>query len=309
MIHRLIFCFVVACTLEVSICFAADKVWWGGTGGSVGDYGVAANWQPSGVPGSGDNVYIPVGSNVISGTLNQSGVSIGTFIVEDGYDSAIGTFTSSAASPSYLQIDCTSFTFGGTRKCFIELAHSGAINANVRTADISPTAGEFGLYLQTDGSGTIGTLTVASGYVAFAAFGDDPAQTVANLRVSGSSAIVLIGPNATTTNVDNSKGSITIDSDNTIANLESDGGTTTIRGIGAITAATVNGGTLFHNGSGTATAVNVDGGTFTAVSGPPKTITTLTWSTGTVEIDPELTTVTNLAIDTAAPYQIITTKD
>ena len=50
----------------------------------TGDYGVAGNWSTGTVPVNGDSVRIPAGSPAITGSLNQSAVTLIDFIVDDG---------------------------------------------------------------------------------------------------------------------------------------------------------------------------------------------------------------------------------
>ena len=291
--------------LAVSPAFSADRVWWGNSSGAEKDWNTAANWV-GGVPTAGDNVFIPVGSADIDTGLDQSGVSLGTVLIEPGYTGNIGTYTGS--SPAYLQIDCTQLTSYGTGRLYLDLRHTGAIDVTIRSADTTVTAGTHGVYLTTDGTGTIGQLSVSSGYVALGVFADDPAQTCAELRLQGVSAYVTIGENVTATNID-SRGSFLSLSENTISSIEVTGGTSTISGSGAVTTATVESGTFRHSGSGTITTCVVDGGVFdTTDAHRDHTVTTLTVDTGTVTLDPETTAVGTLNITPNTQHTISVSK-
>ena len=67
----------------------AVKIW---TGATDGDWSVAGNWSPSGVPASADDVILSA-SYVVSITagLNQSAVTLNSLTVEQGYSGAIGS--------------------------------------------------------------------------------------------------------------------------------------------------------------------------------------------------------------------------
>ena len=102
----------------------ADKIW---TGVTDGDYGVAGNWAPSGVPTTSDSVYLTQDYSVdIDAGLDQSAVAIDKFVV-DGYTGKIGTL-----ALGYLQIDPDSFSFNGAGVSFIDVG-SAAINLDIRS--------------------------------------------------------------------------------------------------------------------------------------------------------------------------------
>jgi hypothetical protein len=188
------------------------------------------------------------------------------------------------------------------------LCHTGAVDVLIGAATAATNTGYYGTYITTDGTGTIGQLSVSSGYVALGVFADDPAQTCAELRLQGVSAYVTIGENVTATNVD-SRGSFLSLSENTISTIEVTGGTSTISGSGAVTTATVESGTFRHSGSGTITTCVVDGGVFdTTDAHRDHTVTTLTVDTGTVTLDPETTAVGTLNITPNTQHTISVSK-
>ena len=290
--------------LFASQAMADTHVWWGNFGGSVGDWSVASNWagDAAAVPAAGDHVFIPEGSAAISAGLDQSSVALGNVVIEPGYTGAIGTYASTDSDPNWLILDCDSLTTSGTGMIFVKLSHpSGNIDVNVISADTTPTyTGEYGLYLATDGGGGgIDDLSVKAGYVAVNGFGADLALTVTQLRSLTTSAVVLIGQDATLTNADCYGGSTTINSTNTTADLEVYGGSCYVRSSGAVTAAVVEGGTLYLEGTGTITTLTQNGGIVDATpTGLNRTITTVNHNSGTLHRDSETTTITTYNLPT-----------
>jgi hypothetical protein len=285
----------------------ADKVWWGADSGNVGDYGVAANWQPSGVPVNGDNVMIPAGSNAISGTLDQSAVTLGSFYVEEGYDQAIGTYT--AATPSYLQLDANAMFYAGTGTAYIEVRNGGgSLDVHVEAAGAQATTGIYLLYLTTDGTSTIGTLSVRAGAVALGSFLDDPNQTCTNVRATGTNARILIGDPVTATNVHVDRGHVRSESVNTHTLIEQSGGTCDVIGAAAVTTLTLTGGTLRAHGGGTYSTLTVDGGTLIATDGDARVLSTLNFDSGTLQSDPDVTTISTLVGRQDVPFTMTVAK-
>ena len=84
----------------------AVKIW---TGATDGDWSVAGNWSPSGVPASTDDVIISAAYTVsITAGLNQSAVTLNSLTVEEGYSGAIGSKSAD------LQIATDALTFQGS---------------------------------------------------------------------------------------------------------------------------------------------------------------------------------------------------
>jgi len=80
----------------------ALKTWLGGDASGTTNWGVHANWTPSGVPVANDVVVVPAAAGyAISVGLDQSAVAIDSFEVEEGYSYDIGTTT------EFLQISVT----------------------------------------------------------------------------------------------------------------------------------------------------------------------------------------------------------
>lgn len=262
----------------------AQKTWLGDNAGNIGDWGVAANWSPSGVPTAGDDVRIPAGSEKISGSLNQSAVALGDVIVEDGYTNAIGTRTA-PADPTYLQIDPNFFRFEGTGVSYIDTGGTGSINPEIyKTA----TAGDGlrGLYLK----GTnFSVVSISDGQVAIAGFHGESA-TVPTLRLLGGSC--WIGDGVTLTTLDIYDGDHVLRAAATTVNLYK--GELLTREKGAITTVNVEGGTFTSDASGTITNLNINNGTVDLTkSGIGRTVSNLKVNPkGSLFYDPAVITVT-----------------
>jgi hypothetical protein len=266
----------------------ANKYWIGLA--TPGDYSVAGNWSPSGVPTAGDVVYIPAGSPSITAGLNQSAVALDGFFVEPGYSGQIGSGTAN------LQITLDTgepFVFAGSNTAYIDLG-SSATTATVNNTGLV-TGGGYGLYLL----GTALTvLTVNKGVVGFAARGED-ASTAAVVNVNWitsqpTDATLVCGSGVTLTDVNQTGGNLTIQSAATTVSVLS--GTCFILGTGAVTTLTNNGGTVYPSATGTITTVAANSGTtdFTR-SLSARTVTTMTSAgqNAVIIYDESFLTITN----------------
>lgn len=264
----------------------AEKTWLGDNTGNVGDWGVAANWSPSGVPVAADNVRIPAGSEKISGTLDQSAVALGDVIVEDGYTNPIGTRTA-PADPTYLQIDPNAFSFEGTGVSYIDTGATGSINPEIYKTAVAG-AGLRGLYLK----GTnFSVVSIVSGDVSIAGFHGESA-TVPTLRLLGGSC--WLGDGLTLTTLDVYDGNHVLRAAATTVNLYK--GNLLTREVGAITTFNVEGGILTSDSSGTITALTINGGKVDMLqSGVARIVSTLKVNSGSFDYDPSVVTVTTHA--------------
>ncbi|MCH8923988.1 MAG: hypothetical protein IIA67_12670, partial [Planctomycetes bacterium] len=80
-----------------------------------GNYGTAANWSAGSIPAINEEVIIPAGTPSITAGLAQSGVAIGGFYVEEGYEGTIGD------PANYLSIDRNNLDFAGPGLASIDL--------------------------------------------------------------------------------------------------------------------------------------------------------------------------------------------
>ena len=274
----------------------ADKYWNGNTG-TDGDVTDATNWTPSGVPTASDNVRLVAGFNTAmsSNLAGLSGVSLGDFIVEEGYTGTIGTSTAD------LEITCTSFEFEGSGKAYIDLEASN-ITATIHGSAASTSVGTFGLYLI---GSNLAALVVSSGSVALAGFMGTTA-TAAAVRVSGGT--VTLGAGCTVTTVTTYGGTINTRANITTANGY--GGTLRTGEQAAITTLLVDGASVDDRATGTITTATVNSGYLAVKAGTSKTISTLNINAGGgASWDPNSVTVSALVVgDDDVPIKVNTSR-
>lgn len=227
------------------------------------------------IPQATEHVRIPAGSGAISSNLDQSAVAIGDFIVEEGYESAIGTNTSGVAS--YLLIDPNRFEFNGNGQSYIDLT-TAAISPRI-IGTVAAQSGERGLYLK---GSAIATLEVMGGSVGLASRGGETA-TATSARVLGASTSLWLGNGVTLTNLTQYDGEV----------IKRGAVTTTIlyRGRmvseenGAMTTVTQYGGTYIWKSSGNITTYNLYNGSLDMKqSGATRTLSTLNKYPGSLTI-------------------------
>lgn len=103
---------------NLSIVFAQTSYTWNGS--SSTDFATAANWTPSGVPGSGDNITIVTTSNdpVLDGNRTVNNLTITTGILKlAGYNITVansGTFNGGTIQNGKLIMTAGGVTFSGT---------------------------------------------------------------------------------------------------------------------------------------------------------------------------------------------------
>jgi len=268
----------------------AVKIW---TGATDGDWSVAGNWSPSGVPASADDVILSA-SYVVSITagLNQSAVTLNSLTVEQGYSGAIG---SKAAD---LQIATDALTFEGSGVAYINLG-SNAVDPVINgTATYS--TGSSGLYLTGTG---IGTITCAGGGVSIGR----PGTTSTVTEIRGVAGDVHVGIGGTVTSSFNFGATVVFDATHTT--LQIDDGRTVLKQSATVTTAHLDGGIFQLDSACTITTVNLNsGGELRASAGSDKTITTLNIATDSVlQYYPSNTTISNRNLP-ADPARITTAR-
>lgn len=214
--------------------------------------------------------------------LDQSGVAIGDFVVEEGYAGTIGS-----ATLGYLIIDPDRFEFAGAGLCYLNL-HTAAIPITVHRTYQAP-AGSRGLYLR--GSG-ITVANIKGGQVGIAWNAGETA-TVTTVRSLGSGTSVWIGSGATLTNHHHYAGDALTRC--AVAAVIQYGGSIVTEGTGATTALTTYGGNYVYNSTGTLGTHNWKGGNFDETqSGAARTITTrnVYLASGSIQRNKEAVTVT-----------------
>jgi len=272
---------------------------WMGAGGTSGDYSVAANWSTAATPLAGDDVRIPPTSTVaISAGLNQSGVAIGDFIVERGYNQQIGTDATTSALPVYLRVDPNRFEYAGGGLAYLDLG-SAAIDAVV-TYTQSAIVGKSGLYLK---GSNISELSVNSGAVGVAAVATET-STVATATVNGAGARLTLGEGVSLTTARCYDGTMNLRCSATT--LEVYGGTVNIEEVSAVTNLYMWGGTVNYTSNANMTnAYLYDGTLDTTAAGVSRTLTTLYhYDGGTLIYDRDVMTVTNYTPSSGRRVQV-----
>lgn len=269
------------------------------TSGSVDPDTLALDYvQLYQIPVAGDFVRIPNGSGAITGT-DQSSVSLGGFVVEEGHTNTIG----SATLP--LSITTSGFEYSGTGISYINLAAS-AISPDIRNATTGQS-GSPGLFLT---GSALSVLTVLKGTVGLAALFGQTA-TATTVRVNGQSGALILGKNASITNVYCFRGTILQNCAATTVSVY--GGTLTTEESGAITTLNIDeAGNATLNSTGTITTLNMQAALTGIVdmlqSAEARTITTLNQKAGTIKLDKGIVTVGTWNVTDSKPQQVAITN-
>lgn len=233
----------------------ATRTWIGTTSG---DWAVTTNWQEGSVPIAGDDVVIKNNAVAITASLNQSAVTLASFTCDSTYTGTIGS------SSAYLQVGATLVSIGapsnsataGTGSPRIKLDF-GSVQTTITVYSTCATTSDAGLEpfrwkgthasnkCYVVGGGRVGVATTLTSEVA----------TLTEWDVTGSGAVLNLGPGCTLTTGYATAGNTTVNSTMTTLTV-SPGATVTTQGTGAVTTANV-GGTLNSNSSGTITTCNL----------------------------------------------------
>jgi hypothetical protein len=165
---------------------------WSGDGNTTtpvsnNDYGQASNWTTDAVPTTGDDPVITGGSVGLLYGLNQSGVAVNAFVVEDSFTGQVGRIENGVLH--YLRIDPDSFEYRGRSSLAAFDLGSAAIAVLLAGTGAPSAPGRNALYLK---GSALTTATILSGNVGLAAADNDTA-TIATL---------LVGSDGQTTPVD-----------------------------------------------------------------------------------------------------------
>jgi hypothetical protein len=262
----------------------ANKLWNGTLGTTAGDFSDAANFTPSGLPGTGDNLRF-TGQYTQSVTSNVgvlSGVTLGNVVVERGFAGAFGDSTND------VMLRGSRFEYSGsTSAAFIDVLVTPSVFI-YNTGSASST-GLRALYLV--GAG-ISQFIMVRGSVGLAAM-HGQSSVASSVRVAGGS--LTIGNGVTLTTLQNKGGTVDVHSAATTITQYS--GTVTLKESGAITTLNCAGGLITDGSTGTVTTANVTDGQLVVSYGIAKTITTLNQDAGSVSYDPNNVTIStyNLA--------------
>lgn len=224
------------------------------------------------IPQTAEHVHFASDSGSITSAvgLDQSGVAIGDFIIDEGYGGTIGS-----ATLGYLYIDPDRCEIHGTGEYWLDI-RGAAIPVQVFGTG-NPDEGARGLYLR--GSG-ITTLNVLGGHVGVAVLAGETA-TITTVRVLGSASCWLGSGVSLTTAHHYSGDTILRCAATTVVSY---GGTFTTEEAGTITTATNWNGTFVANSTGTITTFHLYGGTLDEQqSGASRTISTTNLYPGTAQ--------------------------
>ena len=276
----------------------ATKLWLGDDAGNEGDWGVAANWSPVNVPINGDDVILQHSSQSVTGTLDQSAVTLDSLTIDQTFTGDIGT------AAAYLKIGATVVTIGkaegeastpaGSTMLKLDL-HTAATTATVHNTGQSAETGRQALRLLMVNAANI--LSVLKGSVSVAADAGE-VSTLATLNMSfvegvESDADVVIGSGVTLATVNKTGGTLALQC--AVTTLTNRAGSFRTSGVGAITTANMYSGSADLNATGAVTTLNGYGGAIdTTESLAARTITTCNVYAGfSLRYDPSIVTVTN----------------
>lgn len=231
------------------------------------------------IPKTDDDVTFPIsGGGTVDTNLDQSAVAIDDFVTAAEWTGTIGSIS------NYLRIDPNRFEWlGGSG--YLDLGAT-AIPITVK-GTATPVFGYQSLYVR----GTaLTTVDATGGYLGLGANPGD-SGTCTSLRVSGN-ADVLLGTGAAVTTVDMLGGSLDLRCNATTINMY--GGTLTLSAASAVTTINLVGGEIKWASTGNVTTLNIYRGVFNEkVSGATRTLTTLNYYGGQMELFAEAVTHTN----------------
>ena len=276
----------------------AIKRWHGETAGLEGDLGAAGNFQPSGLPATGDDVFFPAGAGSVVSNLDAlASIELGAVYFEDGFLGAVGD--GSGSSPVYIELDCTELHWSARTQTpgFVALVQSGA-SASVKVVVNETTPGlpgQFGLYIKNVSTAAMSPFALMGGSVGVSYFAEETAN-VDYIRVLGGEA--YFGPGTDLTGqVDIWNGDVVANGFGSSVDVEIDhGGTFTTMGSGGTTFTQVTvreGGLFIPNSPDTYNLVVLEGGRIDALqTSVQRTFTNfLNGATyGSIRYDPETLT-------------------
>lgn len=277
----------------------ATKLWVGTDSGNEGDWSVAANWSPSGVPVSTDDVVIYNSAQDITAGLNQSAVALNSLTIDASYTGIIGTTANDflQVGTSILQIGerrGNVGTFTGSKRLNIDLgsttACTGIIYSSSTTAQDQNRAP---IRLLMANAST--TIRVLSGSVSIS---DDLNDTSTVDTVTNEGGVVTVGRGVTIENVITTGGTTNVQCSTTVS-INAKGGVVNLYdGLTASTHLlidTYEPAVCNVYSSGTITTANVNSGTLDLTkTNKSKTVTNLTLgANGNLIVDTATATFTN----------------
>ena len=233
--------------------------YWSST--SSTDPTLGANWTKSDgttgtAPANGDDVTIAAIAGIALasiGAADMSAITLNSLTISQTFSGTIGT-TASTGTFGYWKIGSTTWTIGTPSADGIAAIGSGRIKIDFGSAAFSgtvlntgPSIDQGAEAVRIKGTNAANKLYVLGGRVGVATNLPGESATLAEVDVTGSTAVCDLGPGVTWTNANASAGgSLALSSGSTGALSVSSGSTVTTQGSAAI--ATVNaGGTTYLN--------------------------------------------------------------
>jgi len=275
----------------------ADTLIWTGT--TNGDWGTDTNFSPAQVPITGDTVIMENNAVAVTGTLDQSAVTLAALIIKQSYTGTIGT------AATYLQIGATLVDIGehygygtplGSQRIMLDF---GTVASTINIHNTCTTSADSGRApVRIKIVEATSDIFIRKGTVGIGANIHGDLSTVDEIHVGfvdskASDATVVIGASVTLDELQMTGGEVTLQCAATTVGVID--GTLYTEGSGAITTMTVEGGTVYSNSSGTITTLNAKGGTvdFTKSSEDRTVTTTDYWVGAKIKWDPTYITLTN----------------
>jgi hypothetical protein len=264
-----------------------------------------ANWTKSDgttgtAPGNGDDVTIAAIPGVALASIaaaDMSGVTLNSLTISQTFSGTIGTASVAGGTFGYWKIGAASWTIGTPSADGLASVGSGRIKIDFCAAAFSGVVLATGSSVDSGaepvrikGSNGANLLYVLGGRVGVATNLPGETATLAEVDVTGSTAICNLGPGVTWTNANASAGgTITLNSGSTGALSVSSGSTATTQGAGAITTVNAGGSTRLNHRPASGPAIGtlnlLPTGTADFSQLPsPVTVTTLNQQSGGVLI-------------------------
>lgn len=287
----------------------AVKTWVGNNAGNIGDWDTAANWSPSGVPVSTDDVIFANNSQNVSSGLDQSAVTLASLTIDQSYTGLIED-----SQDAFLEIGATILEIGqirgvgtqtGSKRLNIDLGIVESTVTIYNSATRGIDANRSPIRLRALKNTT--DISIFGGSVAIS--DDSSNSTTIRDFICNEKGSVVIGESVTLTDYTQSGGNVTAYS-SILGTINLKGGTLNLydSAAGASTMGTVNSyesSFLNHFASGTITALNLLGGTVDLTrTQKAKTVTTYTATAGIFTTDSGTITLTNIAIPSNTQQQI-----
>ena len=276
----------------------ATKIWVGTDSGNEGDWATNANWSPSGVPVSTDDVILANTSQSVLDGFAQSAVSLASLTIDASFTGTIGALESDflAIGTAKLEIGKRRAgigTFAGSKRLNLDLGTVACVANIYSTSATSLDQNRNPLRIKCNNAST--TINVEGGLVSIA---DNLSDTSTVDTVQSTGGTIIVGGNVTIEKLTNAGGNITCLSPVTVQALCKGGQTVFDDGVAVCTIADLDvadGALVNYLGGGTITDLELRGGTLDLTGSlKSKTITTSSITHDAVFIfDTAKTTFTN----------------